>query len=115
MSKRSDFILLQDILEAIKNIDAFTDKMDYNEFSKDNKTNLAVLYSLTVIGEASNKLSTKFTLKYNQYDWRIVVAFRNRIVHDYAGVDFNLVWEVITKHLTELKNYTTSILEKRDL
>lgn len=84
-------------------------------FLKITKTNLAVLYSLTIIGEASNKLSAKFTLKYNQYDWKIVIAFRNRIVHDYAGVDFNLVWEVITKHLAELKNYTTSILEKHDL
>ena len=53
--------------------------------------------------------------KYDKYDWRIVVAFRNRIIHDYAGVDYNLVWEVITKHLTELKDYIETILKDNNI
>ena len=111
MPKRSDSILIQDISNSILEVQLFTQGI-YKSFSEDRKTILAVLQSSTIIGEATNALSAEFTLQYNGYHWRNVIGFRNRIVHDFAGVDDNLVWEVITTHLTEMLNYLTEIQKK---
>ena len=95
MSKRSDTLLLQDINEAISEIRTFTDGLSFEQFYDDAKTRNAVLYSLSIIGEAINKLSSEFLLKNNSFEWHNVISFRNRIIHEYFGVDYALVWNVI--------------------
>lgn len=112
MPKRNDRLLLEDIEEAIMDIENFTLGLTYEEFSIDKKTFNAVIFSLTVIGEAANRLSPGLTNQYDEMEWHKVVAFRNRLVHQYFGIDYEMVWEVIKNYLNTLKVHVQKILDK---
>ena len=112
MPKRNDQLLLEDIAEAIDDIMNFTHDLTYEEFAADKKTFNAVIRSLTVIGEAANRLSTEITAPHNEIEWQKVVAFRNRLVHEYFGIDYEMVWEIIKNYLTTLKKYVQKILSE---
>ena len=78
--------------------------MTYDEFSKDSKTIDAVIRNFEIIGEAANRLSDEFKQHNPSIDWQKIRGFRNRIVHDYMGVDYLIVWEIRTHFLTDLIN-----------
>ncbi len=82
MSKRSDRLLLQDILESLNNIIIYTSKISFNEFMKDQKTKDAVVRNFEIISEATNKLNKDFLAKNSQIDWAGIIGFRNILVHD---------------------------------
>ena len=103
MSKRSVEILIEDILEASKKIQKFTKGQTFNEFIKDDKTVDAVIRNFEIIGEASNRLPAEFKEKNSQVDWKKIKGFRNRIVHDYFGIDHEIVWNIIQDFLPQLK------------
>ena len=112
MLKRSDVLLLEDIEESIYDIENFTVGLTYEEFSIDRKTFNAVVRSLTIIGEAANKLSTDLKTRYSEIEWFKVVAFRNRLIHEYFGIDYEMVWQVIKNYLNRLKEYVQKILSE---
>lgn len=112
MPKRNDQLLLEDIAESIDDIVHFTGDLTYEEFATDKKTFNAVIRSLTVIGEAANRLSSEITANYTEVEWIKVVAFRNRLVHEYFGIDYEMVWEVIKNYLSTLKRYVEKILNE---
>lgn len=68
----------------------------------DSKTVDAVIRNFEIIGEAANRLSDEFKDKYPSIDWHKIRGFRNRIVHDYAGVDVNIVWVITTEYLPNM-------------
>lgn len=93
-----DLIRLQDILQAIADIE------DYKISDLKNKMTLhAVLYNLSVIGEASNKLSIDFRETHNEIAWLAIINMRHRIVHNYGNINIHTVQEVIDSDLPELK------------
>lgn len=104
MSKRSDKLLLEDILEAIESIIEFTSNISMEEFFADKKTKDAVVRNFEIIGEAANKLSKGIKESNKQVDWSGLIGFRNVIVHDYFGIDYDVVWNIKTNHLPKLKN-----------
>ena len=110
MPKRSDRLLLEDIVESISKISNYTLGLSFNDFTKDERTFDAVIRNLTVIGEAANRSSSDFTLRFDEVEWYKVVAFRNRLVNEYFGVDYEAVWMVITNYLTTLEKYINRIL-----
>jgi uncharacterized protein with HEPN domain len=110
MPKRNDKLLLEDILESILKIKIYTEGIDYNNFFKDEKTKDAVVRNLEIIGEAVNNLSTEFTIKNNAIEWRKIAAFRNRLIHEYFGVNYEAVWMIINLNLFELNNYISKIV-----
>ncbi len=102
MSKREPKLLLADILEAVEKIKRYTAEHDYETFSQDSKTSDAVIRNFEIIGEAANRLPDEFKDRYPTIDWFRIVGFRNRIVHDYMGVDYKIVWTIIQKGLDKL-------------
>jgi uncharacterized protein with HEPN domain len=68
--------------------------LSFDEFSKDNRTIDAVIRNFEIIGEASNLLPDEIKDKYPQIDWHRIRGFRNRVVHDYFGVDLQIVWKI---------------------
>ena len=95
MSKRTPKLLLEDIIESAGKILQYTKGISFEEFSKDNKTVDAVIRNFEIIGEASNLLPDEIKEKYSEIDWHRIRGFRNRIVHDYFGVDLQIIWKII--------------------
>lgn len=112
MSKREIKILLDDMIEAIGKIDRYIKEMTLNDFVNDSKTVDAVVRNLEVIGEAANRISRSFQQQHPEIGWRQIIGLRNRVIHDYFGIDYDIVWYVITKDLKKLKNKLKDILKK---
>ena len=78
--------------------------MSLDDFLKDDKTIDAVIRNFEIIGEAANRIPDEIRDKFQLVNWHRIRGFRNRIVHDYMGIDYEIVWEIIEKDLEELKN-----------
>ena len=95
MSNRSSTLLVQDILESAEKIKRYTDGLSFEEFTLDEKTTDAVARNFEIIGEATNRLPLEFKAQSPEIDWNRLRGFRNRIVHDYFGIDYAIVWKII--------------------
>lgn len=102
MSKREPKLLISDMLESCNKILQYTDNMDFEAFCNDSKTLDAVIRNFEIIGEAANRLPEDFKDEHNNIDWHRIRGFRNRIVHDYIGIDFSIVWEIRNNYLRPL-------------
>lgn len=102
MSKRDDKLLLEDILESAEKILEYTAGLDYATFIIDSKTADAVIRNFEIIGEAANRLSPQLRNDYPNIDWTRIRGFRNRIVHDYFGIDYQIVWRIIEDNVAAL-------------
>ena len=102
MSSRSDKDLLRDIQAAAQRIAAYTAGMTYDAFLGDTKTQDAVVRNLEIIGEATKNLSVELRAKYPDLPWKGMVGVRDRLIHDYFGVNLDIVWQIITAELPEV-------------
>jgi len=103
MSKRSEIILLKDMHESISVIEIFLTDYTEEDFYNDRKTKDAVVRNLEVIGEASNQLNKNFKDLNKNIPWREAADLRNKIIHDYAGIDYKMLWVIIQNDLPPLK------------
>ena len=104
MSKRDWKILFEDILESIDKIRLYTKDVDFEKFISNPMIIDAVVRNIEIIGEASSKIPEEIKNNFSEIPWNKLKGIRNRIVHDYFGVDVNIIWEIIQKDLTGLKN-----------
>jgi uncharacterized protein with HEPN domain len=102
MSKRDSLLLLSDILDSIDKIKRYTEEHSFETFIEDSKTLDAVIRNFEIIGEAANRLPEDFKDTHSGINWFRIRGFRNRIVHDYMGVDYQIVWTIIEKDITQL-------------
>jgi len=102
MSKRRDADLIQDILESINRINTYTENISFQEFSDDYKSQDAVIRNLEILGEAVKLLSTETKEKYAQIPWKDITGTRDRLIHDYFGVNIDIVWDIIKNELPQL-------------
>lgn len=103
MSKRDPQLLLEDIQMAIDKIERYTAGMSQDNFLADIKTVDAVVRNLEIIGEAVRQMPDAYKASHSKIPWMQVAGLRNRIVHDYAGLDLELIWQIIIKNLPDLK------------
>lgn len=107
MSKREEKLLLADMVRSAEKILRYTDGYSLETFMLDEKTMDAVIRNFEVIGEAANRLSEAFKETQADIDWQRIRGFRNRIVHDYFGIDYEIVWTIretfLPSLITELK------------
>jgi uncharacterized protein with HEPN domain len=102
MSKGDAKLPIADILEAIAKIKLYTQSHTFETFIIDSKTIDAVIRNFEVIGEAANRLPENFKDNHPQKEWFRIRGFRNRIVHDYMGIDYNIIWTIIENNLDQL-------------
>ncbi len=95
MSKRDKILLLEDMLQSANKIKRYTDNVDYDSFVEDYKTIDAVVRNFEIIGEAANRMDSDFRTNNPEIEWKRIRGFRNRIVHEYFGVDYEIVWSII--------------------
>lgn len=111
MSKRDIKFLLEDILESGKKIQDYTQDYSFENFIQDNKTVDAVVRNLEIIGEAANRIPEEFTTLNPEIPWRSLVGLRNRIVHEYFGIDLEIIWNIRTFDMPEFLDWIETILE----
>ena len=102
MSKRDLSLLIEDMLASVDKIMNYTAGLSFDAFLKDEKTVDAVIRNFEIIGEAANRIDPVFRDQHPEIQWRRIRGFRNRIVHDYFGIDYGIVWSIIEDDLDDL-------------
>lgn len=110
MSKRLPKLLIEDMLLAARKIRAYTEDFDFVAFEGDEKTQDAVVRNFEIIGEAANKLPPEIWERYSAVDWKGVIGFRHVLIHDYFGIDLNLVWDIAQNLLPHLESELEQIV-----
>lgn len=100
---------INDLIEACEDILAFTEGMSYSDFANDKKTVNAVIRSLEIIGEATKKLPASLKERYPKVPWKQMAGMRNKLIHEYFGVDKQMVWKVVEEHIRDLLILTKKI------
>lgn len=111
MSKRDTILLLDDMLQSAHKIRRYTQGFDFNSFMSDDKTKDAVVRNFEIIGEAANRIDPDFQELNPEIDWKRIRGFRNRIVHEYFGIDYEIVWEIIEEYIDELTDWLVTVIE----
>ena len=107
---RDDRLYLEHILEAVKRIREYTTDGKAH-FLADGRTQDAVIRNLQVLGEAAKKVSAATIAANPDVPWRQMAGLRDRVVHDYFGVSFEIVWDVIENHLDAVAREVQKVLD----
>lgn len=103
---------LEDIQTAMGRIAEYIEGLSFIDFKRDYKTVDAVIRNFEIIGEASKNLPTEFKEKYNEVPWSEMYLLRNKVSHEYFGVDYEIIWDISFNYLPENKSQIDAILEK---
>jgi uncharacterized protein with HEPN domain len=102
---------LKHILDEIEYIRTETSKLSKDDFLQNNTLKRAFVRSLEIIGEAAKKIPDAFKQKYGHIDWRSIAGMRDKLIHAYFGVDYDIVWDVIVNKLPTLQKEVEQILQ----
>ena len=111
MSEKRDLnLFFQDIFEAMESINSYVSVFNTaKEFKNDKKSYEAVMMNFIIIGEAVKNIYEEVRVNHPNIEWREIMAMRNILVHEYWGIDENVVWWAVKKNLPELKEIVTKI------
>ncbi len=112
MAERSSNLLLFDILESIHNIREYTTGMNFEQFIGDKKTLDAVLRNIQIIGEAAKRVPQDVKAAHPEIEWMRIIRSRHILVHDYFGVDYEIVWRIIEVHLLPLETAISAMVRE---
>lgn len=110
MSKRGDEDYLKDIREALKRIVSYRGIISYDEFLQDYKTQDATVRNLEIVGEAAKNITERFKQEHPQIPWHELAGVRDRLIHHYFGVNYDIVWGIITEEVPKLIKEIDKIL-----
>ena len=102
---------LRHILVEADYLIAQTGDLTRDEFVANETLRRAFVRSLEIIGEAAKKVPAEFRAQHPTIEWRAMSGMRDRLIHDYFGVDYELVWDVVQQRIPELRRQLASVLE----
>jgi len=105
-----DKIRLQHILDAINEIELYLEDISYEQFLENSEKRFATIKQIEIIGEACNALTDELKSAHPLVPWKPIKGFRNISIHEYFGVDIQLVWEIAKNNLPDLKEKMRAIL-----
>jgi len=100
---RNTFVYLKDMLIACQKCESFTAEISYELFLNDEKTQYAVIHAIEIIGEASTKIPFLIKKKHTNIPWRTISGMRNKLIHEYFGVNTGVLWETIKNDIPALE------------
>lgn len=111
MSKREYQLYIQDIFDSIEKIETYITGVSFEKFEKDDKTIDAVVRNIEIIGEAARNIPKELADKAPEIPWRRMSDTRNRVLHEYFGVNLEILWQTITEDLPPLKEQIKHLLK----
>ena len=115
MKKREYRDYLIDILTSINDVESFVEDMIYENFLNNKMASNAIIRSLEIIGEATKNLPKSIRDKDPSIPWKKMAGMRDRIIHEYFGVNYETVWKTAKNILPELKNKISHLIKQENL
>ncbi len=112
MPKRDWSLFLKDIQTHSRRISSYTKELSMQEFFKDNKTYDAVMRNIQIIGEAVKHIPVDVRKEYKNIDWKKAAGLRDIVVHEYFGINKDIIWDVINNKIPELEKEVKKILRQ---
>ena len=109
--KENDEVYLSHIVDAIERIEEYCQGVSRQKFLKNKMVAAATVRELEIIGEAARNVSREFRKMNPELPWEQMTGTRNRLIHEYFGVDLEIVWQTIIQDLPNLKNSVKHLLE----
>jgi len=92
---KDDLAYIEHILRAISKIKDFTSNMDRSDFGENEMVQDAVIRNIEIIGEATKNVSKEMKVTYYEIPWKMMAGMRDKLIHDYMGVDVDVLWRTI--------------------
>ena len=105
-------IIVEKIIKYISKVLGYTKEVDYNTFINNSILVEACVFNLSQIGELANKIDKDFEENNPTIPWRVLYGLRNKIVHDYEGVNLVLIWDILKEDLPELNSQLVELHQK---
>ena len=103
-------VFLEDILEAIEKVLKYTVGLSQGEFFQDEKTLDAVVRNLEIIGEAAKTIPPEIRSRYSSVDWKRIAGLRDILIHQYFGIDSEIIWDIVQNKLPLLEKQVKQML-----
>jgi len=103
-------VYLDDVADAIANIEEYTRDLDFDEFVENKMVRDAVIRNLEIIGEAVKNLPDEIKEKHPEIEWRDIAGLRDILSHKYFEVNLKILWDVIENKLPELKEEISGMI-----
>jgi uncharacterized protein with HEPN domain len=112
--ERNYLMYLEDLRISMDRIEEYIEGMSFMEFQKDYKTVDAVIRNFEIIGEASRNIPDTIKYKYSEVPWSEMYLLRNKVSHEYFGIDYEIIWDVATNYLPNNKSQIEAIIKKEE-
>lgn len=100
---KDDLVYIEHINQAIEKIFQYSKGLTKESFKTNEMVQDAVIRNIEIIGEATKKISRDFRTTYYEIPWKEMAGIRDKLIHDYMGIDVDVIWKTIEIDLTELK------------
>lgn len=110
--KNKEYMSLKKMIEYINKALKYTEGCSFETFSRNEEKVDATVFAISQIGELVKNITKETMERYNNIEWIIIKNLRNKIVHDYEGINLNLIWDIITDDIIQLKMDLKKILKE---
>ena len=109
--KKDNSVYIRHIMDSISRIERYTKGMGKRDFLGDELVQAGVVRELEIIGEAAKQLSQNFKTKHDNIPWKMMAGMRDKLIHDYFGVDMDAVWNTLVIDIPRMKGKIQKLLE----
>ena len=109
--KSKEYMSLKKMIQYINKALRYVEDCDFSSFSKNEEKVDATIFAISQIGELVKNVSENTMEKYNNIEWVVIKNLRNKIVHDYEGINLSLIWDILENDIIQLKSDLEEILK----